>query len=353
MEKQKILKYILIGLTLLLSFFSWYLIHQALNNVGSHSWILPAISFSFLFIFISLDIVLIKETYLLELVFFSSYLLTFFFFFDIRHLAFILLSLIFAFVAIWQIKREMKLNLKLSLMRIIGAGKYFLVFSLALMISSQYYFEIKNFSLEKIIPRFETSRSSSFIASKILSLINPNFANLDTDNLTIDEFISQIQQKQMDELTDQESGKLDEIIDQQAGTSLTPEQKTSIRQEAIQQINKNRKLVENSSQSVQEGRKALSEMVGFELKGNEKASEVFTQIINKKIADRIQDTFSNQKNFPVFPIILAVLLFLAIISLGSILNYIYIPIAIFFFFIFKKMGLIAVSKIPTEKEVIE
>lgn len=354
MTKQKVLKYILILLTLIFSFFFWFSIDKAINIPQSSNLAIPAVWFSLVFIIICLDIILIKETHVLEIVFFLSFLLTFIFFFNFWHFAFIFLALIFLFLAIIKIKREMKLNVKISIGKIIAAGRSLLIFSLAIMIASQYYFQIKDFGLEKIIPKFEVGRSSSYIASKALSFINPNFNNIDADSLTIDEFIREIQSKQFESITREESEKLNEIIENQAGADISAEQKEAIRKEAVEKINEKRKdMVESGNSAVEEGRKSLSEMVGFELKGNEKASEVFTQIINKKIAERIQKTFSNEQNVPLFPIILAVLLFFTIISLGIILNFVYIPIIAFIFYIFKKIKIVSITKIPCEQEIIE
>lgn len=353
MTKQKILKYILIFLTLIFSFLAWFSIDRAINIPQSSNWIMPGIWFSLLFIFISLDIILIKETHILEIIFFCCFLLTFIFFFNFWNLAFIFLALIFLYLSTVKMRKEMKLNIKISLAKIIASGRAFLIFSLAIMISSQYYFEIKNFNLEKMIPKFEIGKSSTYMASKIISIMNPNL-NIDSEDLTIDEFIRQIQSKEFQNMSQEESEKLDEVINNQVGENISQEKKEAIRNEAVQKINERRTdLIENSEQAVSEGRKSLSQMVGFELKGNEKASEVFTQIINKRIANRIQNTFSSEKNLPLFPIILAVLLFLSIVSVGSILNLVYVPIISLLFYVLKKTKLISIIKIPTEQEIIE
>ena len=324
-EKQKILKYILIFLTLLFSFLAWFSVSQAINVPTASTWGAPILWFSFFFISLSLCIVLIKHLIRTELVVLASFLLSLLFVFNwektFQHLLIILVSILFAFWGIRRIRQDLKLNIKIDLWKTLRTGSTFFILALSLTIASQYYWETKNTSLENTLPKFKIDALSEKLTSKVLSFVNPDFKNLDEENITVDQFILETRKKQFTE-------------------SLASEELSN-------------ELFENSQALVlEEGRRQLSDLAGVKLNGQEKLSDIFSSTVNNRINNLISPSFSENSKLPLLHLILAFILFLTVASLSSFLGILLIPLANLIFFGFRKSGWIEIIKIQKEVEEI-
>jgi hypothetical protein len=355
MEHKKINITLLI-LTALSSFASWYSVERAINLQNSSIWLVPTICFSFYFIFLCLCFVMIKKTYVLEILILVTFLPSFIFSWDIsRIVAFLFASLGMA-VAIHKIKKDLLLNIKVDLGKSIGTAKTIMIVSIALMISSQYYDDIKDKEIQKMFPKFDFSRISNAVTPRVLSFMNPQFKNVDSNSSTVDEFILQIQKNQIEDssLENNENRQIDEMIEKQGGASLTQEQKDAIKKDALEKLAQSKEEIQKSSQAMvlEEGRKKLSEMSGKNLSGSEKISSVFSDIVNNKINTYLAPSM-DQGSMPILPIIIAVILFFTIISLGNLLSVLLVQLVKLIFKIFVHYDWVMIRKIQTEVESIE
>ena len=89
--QKKILIFVLSAVTLIISFFAWRSVGQAITVPGASQWIASIIWFTLLFAVFCLDIILIREAYVEALIFVFSTALSFIFTQSIGHLlAFVL-----------------------------------------------------------------------------------------------------------------------------------------------------------------------------------------------------------------------------------------------------------------------
>jgi len=324
-EKQKILKYILIFLTLLFSFLVWFSVSQAINVPTASNWGIPILWFSFFFISLSLCLVLIKRLVFAELIILATFFLSLLFVFIwegiFQHILVILISFLFASWGIRRIRQDLKLNIIIDLWKTLRTGSALLIFAFSLIIASQYYWETKNTSLENTLPKFKIDAFSEKLTSKVLSFVNPDFKNLDEENITVDQFILETRKKQFTE-------------------SLVSEELSN-------------ELFENSQALVlEEGRRQLSDLAGIKLNGQEKLSDIFSSTVNNRINNLISPSFSDNSQLPLLHLILAFILFLTVASLGSFLGILLIPLANLIFFGFRKSGWVEIIKIQKEVEEI-
>lgn len=360
--KKTILKYGLVFLVILFSFLSWLSVDRAINVVGASDWLAPILNFSLLFIAFSLAVVLVRERYVVEIVSLLIFLTSLVFVSgagnEFWHLIAIVLGWLLISLAIGRIRRDLRLNIKIDLMKTLRTGSSFLVLSFGIVITSQYYHGIKDMSASRLIPKFELGgAATNNLVSQILPAINPDFKNLSNQNLTVDQLILETQKSQlnMDGGSSEVETQIDRMIDKQYGRSIAPAQRAAIREEALKKIKDADSEMNQDGEAIilGEGRKKLSEMVGFELKGDEKVGSVMTELINNKINSYFNPGAGNQGGSTVLPFVLAVLMFFTVVPIGSFFSAFWILLARFIFFLLVKFGLVGVAKIQKEVEVIE
>lgn len=324
-QKQKILKYILIFLTLLFSFLAWFSVSQAINIPTASTWGAPIIWFSLFFINLSLCLVLIKRLVFAELIILAAFFLSLLFVFIwegiFQHILVILVGFLFASWGIRRIRQDLKLNIIIDLWKTLRTGSTFLILAFSLIIASQYYWETRNTSLESTLPKFKIDALSEKLTSTVLSFINSDFKNLDEEDITVDQFILETRKKKFTE-------------------SLVSEELSN-------------ELFENSQALVlEEGRQQLSDLAGMKLSGQEKLSDIFSSTVNNRINNFITPSFSENSQLPLLHLILAFILFLTVASLGSFLGIFLIPLTNLIFFGLRKINLVEIIKIQKEVEEI-
>lgn len=338
--QKKILISILSAATLIISFFAWRSVDQAINVPGASQWIAPIIWFTLLFAVLCLDIVLIREAYIEALLFVFSTALSFIFVWSIGHLLAFVLGFILLFLASNYINRDLKNNIKINLWKSIRMGRMLIILGLALVITSQYYFEAINSGAKNMIPQFKINDFSGKTTSKILSQINPNLAVLEDEGLTVDDLLLQVsKQNQPPDMNEQ----MDKIIEMEYGNSA-PLEKEEIKKGAAK---------ESEKILLQEGRKKLAEYAGRDLTGQEKVSDVFSEIVNNKIGEFFQPGIAGPENSSAVPLVIAILLFLTVISLGPILGSVGMLAVIIIFILLVKLKVVNIRKEMKEVETIE
>lgn len=354
--KIKILKYSLAALTFLFAFLAWRSVDQAINVADSSVWAVPIILFSILAVLFYLDIIIIKRTAVLQLIFLAVFLLTFVFVHSFWHLVAVALSYLFAIWAILKIKKDLRLNVKIDLWKSIRTGSTLVILAVSLVITSQYYFEIKNSSSEHLVPQIKFGNLTGNFTSKILSMVNPEFRDVDSDGMTVDQFILKIAQNQNNEngMSDGINAQVDQIVNK-TNSNLTPAQKQLIKAQTLQKVNDASSEISQSQNELMlaDGRSKFSEIAGENLTGNEKVSDVLSQAVNGKINQYLGSGLPDSDKSSPLPYILAIGLFLTVLPLGSFLNTLWILLVELAFLILKKLELVHINKIPIEMEIIE
>jgi len=246
---------------------------------------------------------------------------------------FFIFNIISFLLGLWVIGRakgEMAHGIKINLWKIIHAGSLIFVCAWSFAVASHYYFASQKNKMASPIPEFKLEGVAKSITYNVLSKINPSFKKVIEDNSTVDQFIVEGQSESSVEVPEALKGQI-------PASFAMPEALESMKQELM----------------MSESRKKLSEISGLNLSGEEKVTDVISQIINKKIVDMVP--VSQEKDGKFSPIFLAVALglFFSLIALGSVLVYLWFALVYIIFFFLRQAGLIRLAYITTEREVLE
>lgn len=352
MSKRKIIQAVLGISTVVVAVFSWLSVRNAVIVPDSSTWMVPMILFSIYIVLICLDAMLFSDVLLLELVLIGSLATSALFAFEWLQVLGVLISSYFLFLALRKIRVDMELNLKISPWKSMQAGKSYLLISLTFLIVMQYFLTIRSFDGEKKVPHFDASFITKKIAIPFVASVNPQFKALKDETLTVDEFIMQTQN------SNQENNLLDideQIIDSQIPADLTPAQREIIKKQAMENFSNTNSQVSQKNQELilSIGRKQLSDVIGVPIAGNEKISEIFTGLINNKINDYFNPRVGVGEKNAVLSLILAVVLFLIIYPVGSILSIVWFLIVKLIFFVLLWVEIFSVKKVTVSKEILE
>lgn len=348
--RKNILKYVLLGLMIIASFFAWFSVYRAMKIPEASTWLVPAICFSFYVILICLVAVLVRQEIVVELAIIFSFLLSLPFTFSVWYLLILTLCVLLMLYAVRNIREDLDLNVKISLWKSLFMGKFKIALALAIIISSQYFFFVNKTDGQKTVPKLDTSVMSSKLIEPILGIINPEFKKIQQDGLTVDQFILENQKNN-------ESNFLinnEEMIDQQIPADLPSKQRESLKQQALQEIadSKSQLFEKNNELVLMEGRKQISEMIGKDINGSEKIADVFAGLIDKKINDFFQPEVGENAPSSLLSYIITAVLFLTIWPIGSVLALVWFIFVIIIFKILLYLGFVEIQTVTVEREVI-
>lgn len=330
--KTKITKYVVAGLIVVLGVVSWLSVERAINVPESSTWLVPLICFSFFYIALSLGAILIKNRTILISALAISLLSNLIFVFSFWHFLILLFSFFLALAGLERISSDIKSNIKFDITKSVRTGKTMLILALSIIITSQYYVEVKDTGKINIIPKFEAGDA----VNQILPRIYPELKDSEKSDLTVDEFILKMSKENSDSFLGNilESQGLDE---KQIGASKSQ----------IEKI-----LANDQGKILVEQRKSFSEIAGVPLTGQEKISDVFSEMINNKI-NEFFSTSLEKDSMPFLPFIASFILFLTVASLGSFIGSICGYLSAFVFWILLKINFVQVSKVMVEMEIVE
>lgn len=330
--KKQITKYLLVSFILLFALLSWFSVDRAINVPGSSTWLIPILCFSFFFSVLSLGIIIIKEKLLLNSVLAVSFSFSLIFAFSFGHLIIIFLSYLLAILSVEKISKDLNMNIKLNIPRSIRAGRTLFILAFAFSITSQYTSEVMGSEKANTLPKMDLSPT----ISRVIPIIYPNLKNSNGDSLTVDNFILELSKKKS-------TGFMENILN-------SPELEG--RSAPINESQMNQIILNNQEEILQEGRVSLGNLSGKELTGQEKMTDVFSEMINNQINKYFSPNLE-KSDFPIVTLFISFILVLTILSLGPFLVTIVGYMTIFIFWIFKKTNLVKISKVIVEMEVVE
>ncbi|HBR71825.1 MAG TPA: hypothetical protein DEA27_03425, partial [Candidatus Moranbacteria bacterium] len=358
------ISYVLAVLILFFAFFSWQSVDRAVFISGASDFFVPLIWFSLFFVCLGLAMLLIKEKLFLSIIFFLAISLNFFFVHNIFFLLSALIGLGLFYSAYASIQSDLLLSIKISAYKSVYRGAYPMVLALAVLISSQYFFSIKNIETKQLIPKLESNKVMDQVISFGFSKINPEFKNIETENLTVDQFLGEafdmILKKQMENGENISEGKsLEEInmlLETQMGKELTQAEKEDVANFVETGKNPEQNLemqAETKKIAIEQWKKELSNSAGIEIVGNEKVADVFLAMLNKKMDSFSEDNIGEARESSFFPAILAIILFFSIMSVGILVSKIWIPIVAVAVAVLRKFGIVEIVREMREVEVLK
>ncbi len=326
--QKPVLKYILIFLTLAISFLSWWSVDRAITVKEASSWLVPTAWFSLLFILLVLDALLIKKSSVLYTLAFAALAVNVVFTPVLWHIVVVIFSALLISAGILRMRKELALSIEIRIGRIIKSGKSLVVFGLSLAIASQYFWAVHNLKAQALVPQVKIPSS---LSSKILSMMSPSFVNQDVNGLDVDGFTRALSARQ---------------LEQQSGLIATPG--AMISKEMLSSA-----AEQNEEMVLAQGRKQFSDLTGRDVRGDEQVSDIFSEIVNKKIQSYITPSLAQNDSVAIIPIIFALIIFLTAVSLGSMLGPIWALFTKLAFMFLLGLKVVTIAKVPGEIEVIQ
>lgn len=341
--------------TIVLAIIAFYTISRAIKIPEASTWIVPILWVSLLVISLFFLGVFTRNRMSAEITVAASLLLSLIFAFTLVHFVISVVCIFLILSGLRAIKGDLDLNVKINLWKSLYVGKFKVIFAIALLISSQYYFTAKSMKGPVNVPKFDVSGISMKIVGPMLGIINPEFAEAGRQDLTVDQFIIQSQSDSLNASFGDDDSQSERLIDANLPSDIPAAQKEMLKQQALTKVTdaKSKLLEQNRELVLLEGRRQFSKIVGRNVEGNEKISDVFAGMVNDKINSYFQPNVDRPERSTLFPFVLTLILFATIWPLGSLLSTIWFAIIILIFKILVKYGFIEVKKVMVEREIIE
>jgi hypothetical protein len=354
----KMLKYILIIFLLGSAFLLWFSVDQATDSSGSERWLVPIACFAFYFIVVCLSFLVIKEKYLLALILFLSFFISFIFTWNWAHIFPLAAGFILTLSAIFSVKKDMDSRIKITPYGSLRAGSYLLVLAIGLVISSQYYAKAKEASIDEMITRLQRGAGFQYIFEKIIPYFIPSMNLDDGEDITIDQFILETVKREASGSAftpDFLSRQIGDEIDKNLGGTVGDEKKDALASGLLVQTGMIAEELTKQEEGIilEQGRANFSKLLAKPVAGSEKMKDIFPLLVSRKINELLRMNSGSGGGVFIIPLILSLILFLVIIPIGSLLSYLVLLIVMAIFYILLKLGAVRLEKIPTEAERIE
>lgn len=352
MNKRKIFTILFCALTVLFAVGAWFAVWRAILIPDSSAWLVPMILFSLYVICACFSIILAKDLLLLEFSLLSSLAASIFFAPSLWQVLAIIFGGYFLFTASRLIRRDFELNVAISPWKSLRAGKSYLLVAITLVICVQYFLTIRKIDGQINIPKFDITPISKQIVMPILVSFNPTLRSLNDETMTVDQFILQ---SQKDVLEDQSQNLDDSFLDAQLPSDITEQEKKFLKKQAKENFDKSKKQIASKNQELvlQMGHKEFSDMLGIPIYGDEKVTEVFAGLVDRKLNDFFSSPVGGVQKNQLLPIILTVILFLTIYPIASVLSIGCFLIVKSGIFLMIHFGVLKVKKIQVMKEIFE
>lgn len=352
MNKQKILTIFLSVTSILAAFFLWFSVERAITVSYSSTWIFPIVCLSIFVVSACLEMMIFKDILLLELILGISFLTSLIFATHLYQLGAIFFGAYFLFLASRKIRRDMELNVEISIWKSLQAGKSYLLLALVVVISMQYFLTVGQMDGKVGVPKLDLTPMVKKIVLPFLSTLNPAMKNASNETLTVDEFIVLTQSENFQNNQDALS---DEILDSQLPQGISIEERGILRNQIRENISKSQSQVDQKTKDmiIQSFHEQLSEISGRPIDGSEKISDVYAALVAEKIDKFLQYPINvGGEKTTAYPIILTLVLILTIYPAGSMLSIIWFLIIKILFWILVKLRVVNVEKIAVQKEIL-
>ena len=226
-------------------------------------------------------------------------------------------------------------TLRINVGTIVRSGASYVSIALVVIISSQYYFSLKDGTADVVFDATEHVQMSNMIADVVLS--QSNVENVSINTMTVDEFLNFLAQNAY---TEKEHGPVVPIEGE--GLIVRWANNAGIELEKI----------EDDAQeiAVAQMRENLATVLERELIGEEQMVEVFSEIIESQVNKIMaQNDILREYKAEIFGIVF----FLVIFSLSSIVRVLSSLLARFLFFFMREAKIIKITTIQRDAEVIE
>jgi hypothetical protein len=331
------------------SLFGWYsLFHGTFSGYGNLTLSL-LLGFSFACIFFFLGALLWHERYERILGATLPFLPVIFFAQELVIVLAVMGAILLTYLAIHLIRKEKSERIRFQYFRVGQAGQVYIVTALALTISVAYFTLIRQASWEELVPKLRLGESTTTVLLRTLSTWQPALASVKSEELTVDEYLMSLTEEPA---TPEQSKRNDDQL-LSLEVSLVPGIEENLRAAGLTLAD-----VRNSPQAervyLESGHRHFTWLVGGEVRGDEPINAVMSQVIQRKIIRTLDGTDqASRLSSDTVPTAIAVVLFLALIPLGTVLGYLWLSVGYLFFLLLLRTNQLEIREHLDEVEELE
>jgi len=236
------------------------------------------------------------------------------------HLLLALLSVAFMLSGFRKMEDDIRSRIALSFRKSMSTGVFMFALPVSLLIASQYYAEIRLSSWQDLVPRFSLAEGGGDLVLRAAGSVYPEIGKIRDERMTVDSFLSTVRSPEDARSVHEEEGIFDDM---------------------------------SMALSLQAGRVELGKLVGRDLSGDERMADVLSEALRNKTIAFLSGAKA-ERNLPsgALPFFLAMLLFITILSIASLLQGIWTLVAAGILRLLIRSGTLLVEKVPAEREIL-
>ncbi len=336
-SSRQIFGAVLILLELNVAFMAWRVLDFTFREQGIGDLWMPILWFSLLVVTSLVGMIVWQNRILQVAGVLAVFLPSLFFVCTFVHGGMLLISFLTAFLAARSVQGELHERLSFRFTKSIRAGQGMFLFALVLSLSSFYYAEIRGASWEELVPRFHIGEGATKAVFRVVGNLNPEFASLKEEGITVDDFLESIYE-------DRKEGLTEEFLDQEVSSPDTGQNE--------QIVSGGMALVRELS--LRSGREQLSRLAGREVRGDERVSDVFSYAVQRKVIATLSGEEEADHLAPqAVPLLLSLLLFLTLLPLASLLMYVWALVAHLVVFLAFAFRWLHIKRVASEQETLQ
>lgn len=349
--KQKIIASVFFLFEAGISFFAWQSVHLAVFVPGASHFLIPGIFFSLLAALLLVSVSLFSTPIFRMFGIAIAVLPAFLFARSISVCVVAGLAALLFYRSLFVVDRELSEHLKIRFFSSARTGTFMLALGFSLAIVALHAAMISQLSAEKLLPRFSLADGAGKMALQMAGKVNPALASLTEENLSVDEFLLGLMPRE-----DLEGG-----IDGIRGIEGSFDPKDARIRETLKANGIDMEKLSGISPAnaefqkalfLKEGVRRISDVLGRSVRGDERATDVLSEIINAKIFGTFSEVQKEGKSLDTLRAIIALLLFVSLLSLGSAFGLIWALLSAGIFWILREGNIVVIRRMPIEAEQI-
>lgn len=264
------------------------------------------------------------------------------------HLGFVFLAGILVYISMRAVQEEIIDRVHFHFFRNARAGVFLFVFGLSLALGSLYFSSIQAASWEELVPRFSVGEGTASLLIKTVAYLFPQWKHLGNEGMTVDGFLLSLK-------TDGEVSNrpLPENVEQQLGGTVTSQALSQYLKQGAFGSDSVETTALSEELVLRTGREQIALLVGRPVGGGEKIADVFSLALQHKIVAALSGEQASQHLSPtIVPVILALLLFITLLPVGSILALFSIGGGLILFRIALFFGWIRLEQVEHKQDVL-
>lgn len=260
------------------------------------------------------------------------------------HTIFVLIGIMLGYLSVRFVHDEVEDRVQFHFFRNVKSGAFVFVLALSFTLSSAYFSSIRTESWEALVPRFNIGEGTATALIKTVAYLNPQWKELADTDMSVDGFLLSIQKNEQNSKMPTEQSGID--------PAALPAVAEYLRQTVPGSEGMDQNAVEQELY-LRSGRQQIAQLVGRSVTGEEKITDVFSSAIQHKVVTVLSGEQASEHFSPtIVPLILALLLFFTLLTIGAVVGYLWIGLGFFFFRVAIFFGWIKMERIMREQEVM-